>query len=431
MATLLFRDTFAETANLPDHTPTPSGGPAWEVNDPDADAYTSHVGSLGGSPAGYLDGAIAAATGPARNAFLIPVGVKRWRKAIDVFRGGVDAVGGGFTFYTYAAAGPIGTWDAKNTVAWGVARRDADKVQFSVVYARPTLPAGPTTVDILSASVFMGPNEWRRFIVEVDETLGTGQLFLADAFTGANELTMAEAFTAGDLEDPATGPGTLPAELLDHIANDPEDRLLGLQGGWSASGQVYFAARDLQFLWIETLPTGNPCSQIVTVFGIDSITPLWEVGTDPAHENPYLEDGQDYLEQEIDIAKGAATLGTIRARIIDKAMVPGDQDGGWMTDKLADAGGVPAIGGLRARWIRFDPDGTPIVVIDGPAGQPAMLDYAGFDFEIRDWRERERDLPLFDTILPAIDLSTDEADTTPTSGGTDSAINWNTEYHAP
>lgn len=412
---LLFRDTFAEDANLVDHTPTPSGGPAWEYDDIPG-AYTTHV-------YGALDGPPAASTAPARNLYSIPTSVTKWRIQIDLSRGGVDAVGGGFIVYALVAPGAIASWDPINCLSIGIIRRSLTEVSFTATYIRPATPPGPSGVTLRSGSILMPGSTAKRFILEVDQTAGTVELYVADAITGLNELTIGVASL-----DPVVGDGLFTQELTDHVANDTTERLIGLQGGWASSGLVYFAASELRVYELEVLPTGDPCTQLLQVFADNRTTLLWEVSTDPNHAFPFLEEPSDYAEQELDFAGGAASIGTMRARIIDKAQIPGDQDSGFLTGKLATFG-VPDIGGHRCRWIRFDPNGVPVVVIDGPAGQPAMIGYSGFEFEINDTRETEADIRCFDVVGPSAPVVDDAAATGPTTPGTDPGFTWGTEYH--
>lgn len=150
---------------------------------------------------------------------------------------------------------------------------------------------------------------------------------------------------------------------------------------------------------------GLPCSVVVTVYDDDAVTPIWEVSTDPEHVAPYLVEPDDYGEQELDVAKGSASIGTVRVTIVDRRQIAGDQDSGWMTDKLAE-GGFAALAGRRVRVVRFiEPEIGYQVIADGPAGTPQMdQSYAAFSFTVRDTRETERKSRLTRggdrTILP-------------------------------
>lgn len=136
---------------------------------------------------------------------------------------------------------------------------------------------------------------------------------------------------------------------------------------------------------------GAPCSVLVTVYEDDKETVAWEVGTDPDHLYPFLVEPDSYGEQELDVAKGSCSIGTVRVTVVDRRRTAGDQDSGWMTSKLAE-GGFAALAGRRVRVVRFiEPAVGYQVIADGPAGTPQMDDsYAAFSFTVRDTRETER-----------------------------------------
>src|SRR5690554_4672645 len=107
------------------------------------------------------------------------------------------------------------------------------------------------------------------------------------------------------------------------------------------------------------------CSLVLQAFDDDRETVLWEVGTDPAHPNPYLCEPEHYGEQEIDVAAGAATISQIEVTVIDKPQIVGDQNSGWMSERLA-SGGTGAIHGRRFRLKRFINDEVgEVVIADG------------------------------------------------------------------
>ncbi len=141
---------------------------------------------------------------------------------------------------------------------------------------------------------------------------------------------------------------------------------------------------------------GAPCSLLLEVFEDDRETVRWSVATSPLHPTPFLTEPGQYATQEIDVAQGGATLGTVSVTVIDPARIPGDQDSGWMTEKLS-ALGLGDIQGRRCVLRRFISEALGYTVIaDGPAGTPAMdASYAAFTWQIRDTREGERKLPLF------------------------------------
>ena len=184
--------------------------------------------------------------------------------------------------------------------------------------------------------------------------------------------------------------------------------------GNRASDSGRFLTR-LSALLLEEVPAPEPpepdtpqlqitaCDLLLEVFDDDRETVLWAAGTSRSHEHPYLVLPDKYAEQEIDVATGAATIGTVTVTVIDKAQTAGDQDSGWMTARLARFG-LANLHGRRARLTRFVdvPEGLiPNVVIDGVAGEARMdASYAAFGFDIRDTREIERKIRLTDTGNP-------------------------------
>lgn len=117
----------------------------------------------------------------------------------------------------------------------------------------------------------------------------------------------------------------------------------------------------------------------------------WSVSTDPDHVWPYLIGPENYQAQEIDPIAGASTIGTVEVGVIDPAQELGDQDSGWMTERVGE------LRGRRCRLRRYIDEITGYVTIsDGPAGT-ARLDqsYSAYRFPIRDTREIERKLSAF------------------------------------
>lgn len=141
---------------------------------------------------------------------------------------------------------------------------------------------------------------------------------------------------------------------------------------------------------------GQPCTLVLQVFDDDRKRVKWEVGTDRYHGQPYLVDPENYGEQEVDMVKGAATIGQVEVIVIDKNTIPGDQDAGWLTARLS----IESVGGLhgrRCRLIRYvDPTRGWVVIADGPASTPEMDEsYSAFRWIIRDTRETERKVRAF------------------------------------
>ena len=144
-----------------------------------------------------------------------------------------------------------------------------------------------------------------------------------------------------------------------------------------------------------SIPTPD-CALVLKLYKDDGETVAWEVGTSPWHPYPFLCLPENYGAQELDIVAGAATIGQVEVTVIDKAQEPGDQDSGWLTERLTD-GAVPAIRDRRCQLIRYINDILPPVVIaDGPASVPRMDDtYAAYKWVVKDVRETERKIRAF------------------------------------
>lgn len=148
--------------------------------------------------------------------------------------------------------------------------------------------------------------------------------------------------------------------------------------------------------WWNPPEPGKPCTLILQAFDDTRQRVIWEVGTDRYHPNPYLCVPENYGEQELDIVNGAATIGQVEAVVVDRAQVVGDQDTGWMTERLGEAG-VGHIHGRRFRMLRYiDYERGWVVIADGPGSSPRMdPSYSAFRWVIRDTRETERKVRAF------------------------------------
>src|SRR5690606_11327014 len=95
---------------------------------------------------------------------------------------------------------------------------------------------------------------------------------------------------------------------------------------------------------------------------------------------PYLLEPTNYGSQEVDFGEGRASIGQATVTVIDPAQTPGDQDSGWLTERLADDLGLGAIQGRRCllrRWAGIAVGW--VVIVDGPAGVPRMdASYAAY-----------------------------------------------------
>ena len=144
---------------------------------------------------------------------------------------------------------------------------------------------------------------------------------------------------------------------------------------------------------------------VLTVYDDDDSTPLFDVSTDIGHARPYLKAPLGFPEQEVNFAKGTASIGQINVQIVDVPTTPTDQDTGYLTGQLADSG-YSALNGHRAVLTENIDGGGATKVIDGVIRSILLLDtFSSYEIELRDIRERERKTKAFQTtatptILP-------------------------------
>lgn len=407
MPTLLAQHAFegeVSTVNLVNHDP------GWEYAG-DPDRYEVWAGGfafagIGEAPSGSIashdDDDMPVATGI--------------RLLADVRRGDVDFVGGGIEFVAYYRTAARGTTDTTDRLQLLIRRTSVSGIQMVATYYKAT-GGVPATVVLTSFSIVHLPGETWRYIWEVDETTLTVRQYRADPVTGTNEVALSEG-------------GPLPAELVAHGAGD---RFIGWGSQNAGSGLTSFRlyhleVYDLASVPAPSIPTGPPCTTLLQVFEDDGQTVAWEAASDLDHSSPFLTEPEQYEGQSLDMAQGSMSLGTVRIGVVDKAQIVGDQDSGFVTGKLAELG-LAAIGGRRNRYLRFidHPTVTYQVIMDGPASQPRLAaDYASFDWEIRDTRETERKVRLFDLISTseAATVISGATPTIPTVPGTGYDFDW-------
>lgn len=135
----------------------------------------------------------------------------------------------------------------------------------------------------------------------------------------------------------------------------------------------------------------RPGSLLLEVYQSGGVVLDWSVSSDENHVRPYLIGPQNYEGQTIDPISAAATIGTVEVGVIDPAQTVGDQDSGWMTERVGQ------LRGRRCHLRRYIDEVIGYVTIaDGPAGT-ARLDssYSAYRFPIRDTREIERKIRAF------------------------------------
>lgn len=213
-------------------------------------------------------------------------------------------------------------------------------------------------------------------------------------------------------------------DLISRVATDAENipGYLPIEAPDLLQDPGAFPIGDSEFPELEP---GAPCSVVATIYADDNTTPQWSVGTDPTHPAPYLIEPSGYAEQQIDAATGAATIGTLSVSVVDVPRIPGDQDSGWLTRRLASLG-LGDITGRRCRVVRYiSVEEGFVVLVDGRAGEPVLdPEFSSYTFEVDDTRDGEADLRLFDLIgsgVPATPSSaivpqTPVAGVPPTSG---------------
>jgi hypothetical protein len=138
----------------------------------------------------------------------------------------------------------------------------------------------------------------------------------------------------------------------------------------------------------------------LTVYGDNDTTPLFSVGTDPAHANPFLQEPSDFAPSEVDLHHGRATIGWGSFRVIDPE-VGVDKQQRWMTGRLGAGTGHSALIRRRVVWTE-----NGAVRMDGIISSIALNDsFAGFTITVADVRDRAIDVPAFNrtetsTVLP-------------------------------
>ncbi len=148
----------------------------------------------------------------------------------------------------------------------------------------------------------------------------------------------------------------------------------------------------------------------LTCFLEDDVTPKWgtadsygnvieaSFSTNPNHPRPWLKAWKMTSPHEIDPNKGGSNVGGMRLQLLDKRTDPCDQGTGFLTTFLGDENGLNAL--IGRRWLAVEKlaDGSVQIVHNGPLKDITMPEQiVAFDLSLASMRERERDVPLFDT----------------------------------
>jgi hypothetical protein len=136
-----------------------------------------------------------------------------------------------------------------------------------------------------------------------------------------------------------------------------------------------------------------PSSLLLEVYQVGGEVVDWSVSSDVNHIRPYLIGQQNYAAQQLDPISAAATIGTLEIGVIDPAQTAGDQDSGWMTERVSQ------VRGRRCRLRRYIDEVVGWVTLaDGPAGTVRLdSSYSAYRFPIRDTREIERKIAAFNS----------------------------------
>ena len=140
----------------------------------------------------------------------------------------------------------------------------------------------------------------------------------------------------------------------------------------------------------------------LTIFQSDDVTPLLgtvdgsgnvtqaSFSTDPAHPRPYLDPIENFDAAEADYLAGTATIGALSAHILDKRTIATDQDSGLLTSLLSNLSGETQLLGRRC-VVRANTN----VLLDGVVNGVKMESLVAYSLSVRDPRERERLLGVF------------------------------------
>jgi hypothetical protein len=148
--------------------------------------------------------------------------------------------------------------------------------------------------------------------------------------------------------------------------------------------------------------------QRLTIFEEDDTTPLAGLSplcsTDPTFVRPYMQRILEMSESEVDFIEGSSTIGVVNAVVLDKRTVANDQQTGWFTALLSN-GSVTQISGYRILIEQQASDGSWFTLMNGVVADITLNDtLVEYTLEVKDMRERERKVPLFNQTHGEISL---------------------------
>lgn len=152
----------------------------------------------------------------------------------------------------------------------------------------------------------------------------------------------------------------------------------------------------------------QPAHQRLTIFQADDATPLLGLvvsgnvvtptcTTEPTGTRPFMTRVEDWAESSINFVDGSADIGVLNVTILDKRTNPADQTSGWFTGLLADSSGNNRISGYRCLVEQMDGGGSWYTMMNGIVCDISLIpgSLVEYKLEIKDMREREKSVPLF------------------------------------
>jgi hypothetical protein len=120
--------------------------------------------------------------------------------------------------------------------------------------------------------------------------------------------------------------------------------------------------------------------------------------TDPAHPRPYLKLIENVGDSTIDFQSGGSVIGQMSVDIVDQRRTSEDKDSGFLTFYLADDTGDTQLLGCRGVMRQMNLFGIMEVIFDGVIGATELdaTTLVTYHIQLRDARERERKLRIFD-----------------------------------